>query len=386
MDRSGILGNASVEEVLEGFLSFGKRPVREQLVSNPAVFEGNGHALFPRTGSEAGCNYYSKNGERDVCDFSIEDSVSVNCDNQACVNSLPLKEAKKSYKLCPYCYTYYCSRLCRKLDFEAHKQKCHHSNVNSACKHIMVKINKDPNMQYRYSRLARLGYTSHGRGCLVLYIPDLFNAERYLHDPDSSKFSPVFVPLKALTSSEKFGKMLPYVIDMCIQCNPAVKYVMHVSVGVGSALEQIPPPRSTDPLIQKCAKLSLSPAHDLTDLEDHNNITLLAASTERANDRQDTREAREASFMDIQRKLRHSGVNLRHEFPDSYNKLIDFVADGRTFPPQIISPVDSKSGEGFTCVIVPETETEIEWVQAQEFPPDIDLSTDDRCPTSPTSP
>jgi len=91
----------------------------------------------------------------------------------------------------------------------------------------------------------------------------------------------------------------------------------------------------------------------------------------------DGRKARELCFVNIQRKLRNRSVSLRHQFPEVYNKLIDFVSDARHFSPMIIYPSDGRTGRKFMCVIMPESEPEIEWIRDPDLFHELDVFDDD---------
>ncbi len=48
------------------------------------------------------------------------------------------------FKSCHYCSTYYCSALCRELDWPVHKRdKCFYGGLASMCKRVLVKIGRN---------------------------------------------------------------------------------------------------------------------------------------------------------------------------------------------------------------------------------------------------
>ena len=91
----------------------------------------------------------------------------------------------------------------------------------------------------------------------------------------------------------------------------------------------------------------------------------------------DSRKTRELCFVNIQRKLRHRNVSLRHQFSDVYNKLIDFVSDAKHFSPLIIYPIDGRTNKRFMCVIMPEAEPEIEWIRDPDLFHELDVFDND---------
>ena len=78
--------------------------------------------------------------------------------------------------------------------------------------------------------------------------------------------------------------------------------------------------------------------------------------------------------MNIQRKLRERGVDLRRDYPHVYDQLIAYVADGKHFPPLIIYPYDVRLQKRFMCVVMPESEPEIEWIQYYDLFDELDIT------------
>ena len=311
------------------------------------------------------------------------DYILVSCDNPVCKRETNLKEAKKFFKTCHSCFSYYCSRSCRKQHWEAHKKVCVYSRINSACKHVIKAVNRDPHMQYQCSRLARRGYLSRGRGSVVFAFPDISSTEDFLfHGLECLWVPPVYVCLKELPDATMLGIKLDLLTQTCLQYNPELKYVIHVAIVIPPKLPTRPVPRKRESIIQKCAKLRLSPAHmhpkPLDAPTDHPSTMILTAVPGNKHEYdQDGRKTRELCFINIQRKLRQRGISLRHHYPNVYNKLIDFVSDAKHFSPLIIYPTDSRTGKRFMCVIMPEGEPEIEWIKDPDLLQELDIFDDE---------
>lgn len=312
--------------------------------------------------------------------------ILVKCENPQCNRETNLKEARKFFKSCHSCFTYYCSRSCRKDHWSPHKLACVYSRIKSACKHVITAINKQPHLQYQCSRIARRGYLSQGRGCVVFAFPDIGSAEDFLTSGMESLWvPPVYVSLKELPNAVMLGSKLNILTETCKQYNPEIKYVIHVAIVIPPQLPYRPVPRRLESIIQKCAKLRLSPAHMHPKQEDSHvpsTLILTAVPGNQQSDEGDGRKTRELCFINIQRKLRHRGVSLRHHFPEVYNKLIDFVSDAKHFSPLIIYPVDGRTGKRFMCVIMPESEPEIEWIRDPDLFHELDVFEDEDTETS----
>ena len=311
------------------------------------------------------------------------DYILITCDNPVCKRETNLKEAKKFFKTCHSCFSYYCSRSCRKEHWEAHKKVCVYSRINSACKHVIKAVNKDPHMQYQCSRLARRGYLSRGRGCVVFAFPDISSTEDFLfHGLECLWVPPVYVCLKELPDATMLGTKLELLTQTCLQYNPELKYVIHVAIVIPPKLPSRPVPRKRESIIQKSAKLRLSPAHmhpkPIDAPTDHPSTMILTAVPGNKHEYdQDGRKTRELCFINIQRKLRQRGVSLRHHYPNVYNKLIDYVSDAKHFSPLIIYPTDNRTGKRFMCVVMPESEPEIEWIKDPDLLQELDIFDDE---------
>ena len=317
---------------------------------------------------------------------SQSEYILVKCENPHCHRETNLREAKEYFKSCHSCFTYYCSRKCRKIHWSPHKRVCVYSRINSACKHVIKFINKQPHVQYQCSRIARRGYLSQGRGCVVFAFPDIGSAEEFLTSGMESLWvPPVYIGIRELPNATMLGSQLNTLTETCKQYNPELKYVIHVAIVIPQQLPYRPIPRRMDSIIQKCAKLRLSPAHMHPKQDDSllpSTLILTAVPGNQHADDTDGRKTRELCFVNIQRKLRQRDVSLRHQFPNVYNKLIDFVSDAKHFSPLIIYPTDGRSGKRFMCVIMPEAEPEIEWIRDPDLFHELDVFEDEDTETS----
>lgn len=390
--QNKLRSDVTVDDILDGLLLLdGHRTGRMRLDENGRIVPRTFDSLVPSPDTPPGM-YFKMNSREyvprvngdihyDENDGVNTDYLLVKCENPVCKKETNLREAKHVYKSCHSCFTYYCSRDCRKLHWEAHKQVCVYSKVNSACKHVIKYINRQPHLQYQCSRIARRGYLSQGRGCVVFAFPDISSSEDFLnYGMDSLWVPPVYISVKELPHATMLGSKLGILIDTCKQYNPELKYVIHVAIVIPPKLPPHPVPRRMEAIIQKCAKLRLSPAHmhpkqECTDIP--TTLILTAVPGNQHSDDTDGRKTRELCFVNIQRKLRHRGVSLRHEFADVYNRLIDFVSDAKHFSPLIIYPVDKRTGKKFMCVIMPEAEPEIEWIRDPDLFHELDIFDDE---------
>ena len=78
-------------------------------------------------------------GQGQAADASPEPSADeddlMTCSNARCGRTETMFNACLYFKSCHSCYTYYCSRLCRREDWDAHKARCVYGRVGSVCRH-----------------------------------------------------------------------------------------------------------------------------------------------------------------------------------------------------------------------------------------------------------
>lgn len=64
-------------------------------------------------------------------------------------------------KACHYCYTYYCSSMCRELHWPEHKRtKCYYGHLASQCKKTLTKIGRSRQLRNELSIIASSSYSN----------------------------------------------------------------------------------------------------------------------------------------------------------------------------------------------------------------------------------
>lgn len=309
-------------------------------------------------------------------------NIQIRCRNSSCSKSVAFHQARETYKTCHSCYTYYCSKECRTQHWDQHKRKCLYSKVNSLCKNVLKKIHDEKKLLYDFSKKAKTGFLTKGRGCLILVFKDQKKAEEFINvgSLKGINSNTLYVSLNDLkkASDEKSGH-LSELIEMVNSYNPDLKWVMDVEI-VASELEyqQRPKPRKTGPVIKRCVKLRLS--SDFTKqtkrIPEYETLILTAVPGSEFTENLEGKKARELCFANIQRKFQERGVSLQKEFPKVYGQLCKFVEKNEHFSPISIYPVDRRTGKRFMCLIMPDSEPEIEWITQPDIAAELDLSTD----------
>ncbi|XP_075415899.1 apical junction component 1 homolog [Tenrec ecaudatus] len=332
-------------------------------------------------------------GSGEAADASPEPSADeddlMTCSNARCRRTETMFNACLYFKSCHSCYTYYCSRLCRREDWDAHKARCVYGRVGSVCRHVLQFCRDSGPVHRAFSRIARVGFLSRGRGVLFLGFPSPGSADNFLRfGLEGLLLSPTYLSLRELaTHAAPLGSYARELAAAGRLYEPAECFLLSVSVAVGpgaappgAPARPAPAPRSAGPTVRKFAKVALaagSPARpppprgrepDMETLI----LTPPPGTAGLDQDGEAGRRAREVAFIHIQRELRLRGVFLRHEFPRVYEQLCEFVEANRRFTPTTIYPTDRRTGRPFMCMIMAASEPRaLDWVASANVLDDL---------------
>ncbi|XP_035929054.1 apical junction component 1 homolog [Halichoerus grypus] len=367
------------------------RQLRRLLDSRPA---GPGApALAPRSPPASAGSTEEPAGPGQAADGSPEPSADeddlMTCSNARCRRTETMFNACLYFKSCHSCYTYYCSRLCRREDWDAHKARCVYGRVGSVCRHVLQFCRDSGPVHRAFSRIARVGFLSRGRGVLFLGFPSPGSADNFLRfGLEGLLLSPTYLSLRELaTHAAPLGSYARELAAAGRLYEPAECFLLSVSVAVGpgaappgASARPAPAPRSAGPTVRKFAKVALaagSPARPppARGREPDMETLILTPPPGTAGLDQEGeagRRAREVAFIHIQRELRLRGVFLRHEYPRVYEQLCEFVEANRRFTPTTIYPTDRRTGRPFMCMIMAASEPRaLDWVASANLLDDI---------------
>uniref|UniRef100_A0A9J7XZ70 Apical junction molecule ajm1 alpha/beta domain-containing protein n=1 Tax=Cyprinus carpio carpio TaxID=630221 RepID=A0A9J7XZ70_CYPCA len=249
-------------------------------------------------------------------DQSPDEDDTMMCSNNKCRRTETLFNACLYFKSCHSCYTYYCSRNCRREDWDVHKESCLYGRISSVCRHVIKHCRETAEVHKAFSRIAKVGYLSRGRGVLFVGFPNPV--------PDGPS------PRVQAPTVRKFAKI---------------------------ALASYSPEKKVHRKESDMETLILTPPPGMADIDKEG---------------EEGRKAREICFINIQRELRIRGVFLRHEYPNVYQKLCEFVENNRRFTPTTIYPIDKRTGKQFMCMIMAASEPRtLDWVANPHLLDDI---------------
>uniref|UniRef100_A0A3B3ZQC4 Apical junction molecule ajm1 alpha/beta domain-containing protein n=1 Tax=Periophthalmus magnuspinnatus TaxID=409849 RepID=A0A3B3ZQC4_9GOBI len=313
-------------------------------------------------------------------DQSPDEDDTMMCSNNKCRRTETLFNACLYFKSCHSCYTYYCSRNCRREDWDLHKESCLYGRIGSTCRHIIKHCRETVDVHKAFSRIAKVGYLSRGRGVLFLGFPNPASSSNFLqYGLDSLHMSPTYLSLRELESfKDNLGEYCKELQEAGREYDPNECFILNVSIAVGDQLPDGPSPRNQAPTVRKYAKVALasfSPERKVHKKDSEMETLILTPPPGTADidkEGEEGRKAREICFINIQRELRIRGVFLRHEYPQVYQQLCEFVESNRRFTPTTIYPIDKRTGKQFMCMIMAASEPRtLDWVGTPHLLDDI---------------
>lgn len=313
-------------------------------------------------------------------DQSPDEDDTMMCSNNKCRRTESLFNACLYFKSCHSCYTYYCSRNCRREDWDIHKESCLYGRIGSTCRHIIKHCRETVDVHKSFSRIAKVGYLSRGRGVLFLGFPNPASSSNFLqYGLDSLLMSPTYLSLRELESfKDNLGEYCKELQEAGKEYDPHECFILNVSIAVGEQFPDGPSPRNQAPTVRKYAKVALasfSPETNVQKKESDMETLILTpppGTADMDKEGEVGRKAREVCFINIQRELRFRGVFLRHEYPLVYQQLCEFVESNRRFTPTTIYPIDKRTGKQFMCMIMAASEPRtLDWVGTPHLLDDI---------------
>uniref|UniRef100_A0A1A7Y3K8 Chromosome 9 open reading frame 172 n=1 Tax=Iconisemion striatum TaxID=60296 RepID=A0A1A7Y3K8_9TELE len=329
---------------------------------------------------DSGCDALQRSAEECSPDHSTDEDDTMVCANKKCNRTENMFNACLYFKSCHSCYTFYCSRNCRRDDWETHKGTCLYGRVSSVCRHTLKFCREDSDIHKAFSRIAKAGYLSRGRGILFLGFANPETADNFLQvGLQSLLMSPTYLSLRELDGfKDNLGEYCKELQQAGNEYDPSECFLLNVSIAVGELVPNRPSPRVQTPTVRKYAKVSLaSSSPDKKVLKKENEMETLIltpppGTPDIDKEGEEGRKAREVCFVNIQRELRTRGVFLRHEYPKIYNQLCEFVESNKRFTPTTIYPIDKRTGKQFMCMIMAASEPRsLDWLGTPHLLDDI---------------
>ncbi|KAM6954737.1 apical junction component 1 homolog [Aplochiton taeniatus] len=329
---------------------------------------------------DSGCDALQRSAEECSPDHSTDDDDTMVCANRKCKKTESVFNACLYFKSCHSCYTFYCSRNCRRDDWDTHKGSCMYGRISSVCRRVLKFCRENAEIHKAFSRLAKAGYLSRGRGVLFVGFANPGTADNFLQvGLESLLMSPTYLSLRELDGfKDNLGSYCKELQHGGNDYDPDECFLLNVSIAVGELVPNRPSPRVQAPTVRKYAKVSLASSSPDKKVyrKDGDMETLILTPPPGTPDidkeGEEGRKAREICFINIQRELRTRGVFLRHENPAIYRQLCEFVESNKRFTPTTIYPIDKRTGKQFMCMIMAASEPRtLDWVDTPHLLDDI---------------
>lgn len=339
-----------------------------------------------------------------------DDPSLVRCRYPRCTAAaVPPAVARHTYKTCHNCAHQYCSRECRRAHWDRHRRACLHSRVSALCRQVLAACKDDTDALVHLSRLARRGFSAHGRGVVRLLFRTAEAAEQFVRRGFQALGEASYVRWPELLPQEMGAELYAELLRLSTEYRPDAKMLVYVAVCVvsetpaaaGAGAGAV---RWERQLVSRCAKLKLSRLavgrggvggggeevrevllaaqtaedrvtpeiisattganvvvagvndDDNADDDDGANMDVMILTFGTAHALTGTVERRTVVQANIVRALRERGVQLRKHFPDVWQRLgtfVDGTAGGAaSFAPVTIHPRDVQTGRAFLCIVM----------------------------------
>ncbi|XP_076315480.1 apical junction component 1 homolog [Tachypleus tridentatus] len=283
---------------------------------------------------------------------STQGQRSIMCNRPKCTKVMPEVEAQAKFRMCPNCYTYYCSKHCRKAHWDRHQDQCPYTKISNMCQQILIKVRQDPISRRNFSVCARRGYLSRGRGAVKLVFYNIDDAIGFICKGwDSIRGQNTYIPRGDIIPQGMGTDTYAHIRSLCDRYNPGKKFVLLAAVRVTQEMSSGAGALVERDIIMRGTKLRLTPPQPEDDLQ----TVILTIAKGPGSDLTERHQECEA----MKRHLQERGINLAAEFPDIYAKIKHFVEGGEAFVPFNVFLTDRRTTKMFMCIILPWADAEI---------------------------
>jgi hypothetical protein len=338
----------------------------------------------------------------------------------------PFLEHEKTiyYKSCHYCFTFYCSRECRKLDWINHTNlRCLTGRLSSLCKKILIKISRNSDLRCYLTKIVNSSYINFNKEGFIwlnfknsncarnfldvnltnnskfFIFSDLiqpkyvfFDSKNYAKDlfDESKDFQDIYI-IKQIFShcSNKISSVDEEFKAFCDLFNtyiPQKEFIMLVSIEVNEDNDTLPKQNDTlkqsninnhSKYVLKFIKIPFSPKVtkelSLNHSDTNNNPFLMLTSFKKLekidniynNKIQSTEKSRQLFLANLLNEFEMRKINIRITYPDIYKNLCLYVNQNKPFTPVCLFPRDLNKNDIFMCLIMPNSEP-IKYIMIKE--------------------
>ena len=288
----------------------------------------------------------------------------IKCSNPRCEREEVLFGGEKTtYTSCPACFTYYCSRSCRRVHWSEHKKVCFFGRINSYIRSFIYLCHKKEVLKYQLSKTAKDGHKKKGRGSVMVTFASAQSARKFMTTGCTFFPSPpTYSSLVDLQAEGVISKHKVALMQHIKDYEPEEEFVLNLAIIAGK-MENLPanpvPRRKVNtvlqvikiPLSSKLKETSPKPALP-NDPNTETKVFYLpkCARHEFVNEN----EARRHYCRNISKNLKQYGIRLKHDYPDVYEKLCLYVDQNVRFT-EPLTVYGNQGKKIVMCKIMPET-------------------------------
>lgn len=152
---------------------------------------------------------FSYAGEIPYAGLRRASKTVLTCANNYCHKEEILQGGEKtSFTSCPACFTYYCSRDCRRINWREHKKVCFFGRINSYIRSFVYYCNRKEELRLHLSKIAKSGYKKKGRGCVMVMFTSAQLARNFM--TTGCKVFPSPPTYSSLTELKAEGKRINF--------------------------------------------------------------------------------------------------------------------------------------------------------------------------------
>lgn len=307
---------------------------------------------------------FSFAGETPLWGLRRGSTTVIKCANPRCGREEVLFGGEKTtYTSCPACFTYYCTRACRRIHWSEHKKVCFFGRINSYIRSFIYLCHKKEALKFQLCKTANDGHKKKGRGSVMVTFASAQSARKFMTSGCTFFPSPpTYSSLIDLQAEGVISKHKVTLLQNIKDYEPEEEFVLNLAIVAGK-MEDLPAnpiPRRKVSTVLQVVKIPLSsqlkktaPSPNLPgDANTEVKVFYLpkCARHEFVNDS----EARRHYCRNISKNLKQYGIRLKHDYPDVYGKLCLYVDQNVPFT-EPLTVYGNQGKKIVMCKIMPET-------------------------------
>lgn len=328
--------------------------------STPKCHEDNSDS----SGGESFSTEYHDN----YSDLRLKESErTVYCGNPPCSKQQVMVGHERSlFTSCPACFTCYCSRSCRRANWQDHKRICFYGRISYYIRSLITRCEKEPKLNTQLHSLAAESFNIFGRGALFVNFDSATDAKIALVSKTTAlTTSPVYTPEGNMQNDNAQNRHTRFLYQTLQDYDPEQEFVINISIVIGDSKEI--PKKNRKSTVVRCARIPILPANTSTFGHNLSSYVIRTFSLPKTigEDFISNMEARRYYCREISFGLKRCGVHLKTEYPDAYEKLCRYVEQGVVFLPLVL--YGQRDGRNFKCILYPESVNKTEEAHGEGF-------------------